>query len=153
MRQEYPFLNLTAFGVVVGCLMHQLTAHSVFVHIFSSRQYYSIDGRRDLLSMYLPQEAHKSSTAALSFLGGVVNRPATVAVENGSQIADRHSIICFGENKKGLDSAFSHFVKTTKTESETLDSICCRETRYLPVFRPIFTPKFFLVRVQIQPEA
>ena len=73
--------------------------------------------------MYLPQEAHKSFTAAVSFLGGVVYRPATAAVENGSQIADRHSIIRFGKNKKGLDSAFSHFVKTTKTESETLCTI------------------------------
>ena len=92
VRQEYPFLNLTAFGVVVGSFMCQLSAYKVFVHIFSSRQYYSIDSRRDLLFMYLPQEAHKSSTAALSFLGGVVYRPATVAVENGSQIADRYSI-------------------------------------------------------------
>ncbi len=73
--------------------------------------------------MYLPLEAHKSSTAALSFLGDVVSQPATAAVENGSQIADRHSIICFEKNKKGLDSAFSHFVKTTKTESETLCTI------------------------------
>ena len=73
--------------------------------------------------MYLPQEAHKSSTAAVSFLVGVVYRPATAAVENGSQIADRRSIIRFGKNKKGLDSAFSHFVKTTKTESETLCTI------------------------------
>ena len=73
--------------------------------------------------MYLPQEAHKSFTAPFAVIGGVVSRPAADAVENGSQIADRHSIICFGENKIGLDSAFSHFVKTTKTESETLCTI------------------------------
>jgi len=50
--------------------------------------------------MYLPQEAQKSFTAAFVALGGAASRPATDAVRNGSQIADRHSIICFGENKK-----------------------------------------------------
>ena len=51
--------------------------------------------RRDLLSMYLPQEAQKSFTAALFALGGVVSRPATEVVKNGSQIADRFSITWF----------------------------------------------------------
>ena len=55
VRKEYPFLDLTAFGVVIGSLMHQLTAHSVFVHIFSSWHDYFIDSRRDLLSMYLAE--------------------------------------------------------------------------------------------------
>ena len=108
---------------------------------------------RDLPSIYLLLEALTSFTVPFTVIGGVVSRPAADVVRNGSQIADRHSIICFGENKKGLDSAFSHFVKTTKTKSETLCTIFCRENRYLPVFRPIFTPKIFLVRVQIQPEA
>ena len=80
--------------------------------------------------MYLPQEAHKSSTAALSFLGCIIYRPATDAVENGSQIADRNSIICFWENKKGLDSAFPHFVKTTKTKSETLCTFFSEKLRF-----------------------
>ena len=53
---------------------------------------YSIDNRRDLLSMYLPQETQKSFTAALFALGGVVSRPATDVVKNGSQIAYRFSI-------------------------------------------------------------
>ncbi len=72
--------------------------------------------------MYLPQEAHKSFTAAFAVIGGVVSRPATDAVENGSQIADRYSIICFWEKKDSIPE-FSHFVKTTKTESETLCTI------------------------------
>ena len=59
--------------------------------------------------MYLPQAAHKLLTAALVALGGAVSRPATDVVKNGSQIADRHSIICFGENKKGLDSSVFTF--------------------------------------------
>ena len=75
--------------------------------------------------MYLPQEAHKSFTVPFTVIGGVVSRPAADAVEKGSQITDRYSIIYFGENKKGLDSAFSHFVKTTKTKSETLCTIFC----------------------------
>jgi len=53
-----------------------------------------------LLSMYLPQEAQKSLTAALVALGGVVSRPATDAVEIGSQIADRFSIISFSGKQK-----------------------------------------------------
>ena len=61
----------------------QLTAHSVFVHIFSSWHDYFIDSRRNLLSMYLPQEAHKSLVDLLSFV--------------------------FGENKKGLDSSVFTF--------------------------------------------
>ena len=96
----YRLLSLI-FSIII---MHQLTAHSVFVHIFSSRQYYSIDSRRDLLSMYLPQEAHKSFTAAFAVIGGVVSRPATDAVENGSQIADRYSIICFGKKRTRFQS-------------------------------------------------
>ena len=70
MRQEYSFLNLTACGVVIGSLMHQLSTYKVFVHIFSSWHDYSIDSRRDLLSMYLPQEAHKSLVDLLSFVFG-----------------------------------------------------------------------------------
>ena len=55
MRQKYPFLDLTAFGVVIGSLVYQLTVHVEFVHLFSSWQNYSIDSRRDLLSMYLAE--------------------------------------------------------------------------------------------------
>ena len=36
VRKEYPFLDLTAFGVVIGSLMYQLTVHVKFVHLFSS---------------------------------------------------------------------------------------------------------------------
>ena len=69
--------------------------------------------------MYLPQEAHKSFTAAFVALGGVVSRTATNAVKSGSQIADRFTYqLVFGETKKDSIPVFSHFVKTTKTESE-----------------------------------
>ena len=40
VRKEYPFLDLTAFGVVIGSLVYQLTVHVEFVHLFSS--YYNI---------------------------------------------------------------------------------------------------------------
>ena len=36
VRKEYPFLDLTAFGVVIGSLVYQLTVHVEFVHLFSS---------------------------------------------------------------------------------------------------------------------
>ena len=61
---------------------------------------YSIDSRRDLLSMYLPQETQKSFTAAVVALGGVVSRTVTDAVKNGSQIADRFSITWFSRKQK-----------------------------------------------------
>ncbi|HNZ98648.1 aldo/keto reductase [Ruminococcus sp.] len=86
VRKEYPFLNLTAFGVVIGSLVYQLTVHVEFVHLISSCHNYSIDSRRDLLSMYLPQEAQKSFTTALAALGGAVSRPVTDVVKNGSQM-------------------------------------------------------------------
>ena len=54
-RKEYPFLDLTAFGVVIGSLVYQLTVHVEFVHLISSCHNYSIDCRRDLLSMYLAE--------------------------------------------------------------------------------------------------
>jgi len=50
--------------------------------------------------MYMPQEAHKSSTAALSFLGGVVSRSATAAVKNGPQILIGILSFVFGKIKK-----------------------------------------------------
>ena len=51
--------------------------------------------------MYLPQEAQKSFTAAVVAFGGVVSRPATDAVRNGSQIADRFTINrFFGKQKR-----------------------------------------------------
>ena len=76
--------------------------------------------------MYLPQEAQKSFTAALAALGGAVSRPAIDAVKNGSQIADRLSItFAFWETKRDSIPVFSHFVKITKTESETLYTIFC----------------------------
>ena len=50
--------------------------------------------------MYLPQAAHKLLTAALVALGGVVSRPATDVVKNGSQIADRFSITWFSRKQK-----------------------------------------------------
>ena len=56
-------------------------------------------------------------------IGGVVSRPATVAAKNGSQFADRFTISALGETKKDSISAFSHFVKNTKTESKTLYTI------------------------------
>ena len=59
--------------------------------------------------MYLPQEAHKSFTATFVALGGVVSRTATNAVKNGSQTADKLSIIPFLYKKKGLDSSFFTF--------------------------------------------
>ena len=60
--------------------------------------------------MYLPQEAQKSSTAALAVIGGAVSRPAADAVENGSQITGRPSIIWFWRKiKKGLDSSVFTF--------------------------------------------
>ena len=59
-----------------------------------------IDSRRDLLSMYLPQEAQKSFTAAVVALGGVVSRTATNTVKNGSHIADSISITWFSGKKK-----------------------------------------------------
>ena len=63
-------------------------------------------------------EAHKSLTAAVVALGGVVFRSVTDAVKNGSQIADRFTISWFsGKQKKDSIPVFSHFVKTTKTES------------------------------------
>ena len=55
VRKEYPFLDLTAFDVVIGSLVYQLTVHVEFVHLFSSCHNYSIDSRRDLLSMYLAE--------------------------------------------------------------------------------------------------
>ena len=55
---------------------------------------------RIYIIMYLPLEAHKSSTAALSFLGGVVPRPATAAVKNGSQILIGILSFVFGKIKK-----------------------------------------------------
>ncbi|WP_303799877.1 hypothetical protein, partial [Ruminococcus flavefaciens] len=62
---------------------------------------YSIDSRRDLLSMYLPQAAQKTFTAASIALGGVVFQPANDAVKNGSQIADRFTINrFFGKQKR-----------------------------------------------------
>ncbi len=74
--------------------------------------------------MYLPQEAQKSFTAALVALGGVFFRSATDAVKNGSKIADRFTNRWFsGKTKKDSIPVFSHFVKTTKTESETLCTI------------------------------
>ena len=100
--------------------------------------------------MYLPQEAHKSFTVPFTVIGGVVSRPAADAVENGSQITGRPSIICFWRKiKKDSIPAFSHFVKTTKTESETLYTILGQQNRDLPVFRPLEGTEFALLRVQI----
>jgi len=59
--------------------------------------------------MYLPQKAQKSFTAALFALGGVVSRPATDVVKNGSQIADRFSITWFSRKQKGLDPSVFTF--------------------------------------------
>ena len=66
------------------------------------------------------KQAHKSLTAAFAVVGGVFTRPDLTLVKNGAQIADRSSIIWLSEKQKGLDSALSQFVKSTKTESETL---------------------------------
>ena len=33
VRKKYPFLDLTAFGVVIGSLVYQLTVHVEFVHL------------------------------------------------------------------------------------------------------------------------
>lgn len=69
---------------------------------------YYIDSRRDLLSMYLPQEAHKSYTAPFAVIGGVVSRPAADAVENSLQIADKLSTIYFWRKIK-KDSILAFF--------------------------------------------
>lgn len=44
--------------------------------------------------------------------------------------------------KKDSIPVFSHFVKTTKTESETLYTIFCRQNRDLPVFRSLEGTEF-----------
>ena len=83
-------------------------------------------------------------------LGGAVSRPASDVVKNGSQIADSFSITWFSrKQKKDSIPVFSHFVKTTKTESETLYTIFCRQNRDLPVFRPLERTESALLRVQI----
>ena len=53
-------------------------------------------------------QAHKSFTAASIALGGVVPRPATDAVENGSQIADSISITWFSMKQKRTRSQCFH---------------------------------------------
>lgn len=58
--------------------------------------------------MYMPQAAHKLLTAALVALDGAVSRPATDAVKNGSQIADRFNITWFSEKQKRTRSQCFH---------------------------------------------
>ena len=60
------------------------------------------------MSMYLPQVAQKSSTAAFAVPGGMVTRSATDAIETAIKMIGILSYV-FEENKKGLDSSVFTF--------------------------------------------
>ena len=73
--------------------------------MFCNRNLYSAQVNYTVWPLHTP---HKSFTAALAALGCVVSRPATDAVKNGSQIADRFTISWFSGKQKRTRSQCFH---------------------------------------------
>ena len=149
VRQKYSFLDLTAFGVVIGSLVYQLTVHIEFVHslfllsVFFHRQ-------QAWSALYVSADRHTNRSQRLYLLSVVSFHVLTLSP---SKTAHKSLIgvlsLCWQETKKDSIPAFPQFVKTTKTEPKTLYTIFHRQNRDLPVFQPLEGTVSALLRVQI----